>query len=99
MQVRPDTQNWQIPPLTLQLLIENAVKHNVVLPELPLTVRLFTTEENQLVVSNNIQRKSTRVLSNGVGLSNIFTKYKMLGRPTPVVEDNGQEFRVTLPLV
>ncbi|GAB2574055.1 sensor histidine kinase [Spirosoma areae] len=93
------TEAGQLPPLTLQLLIENAVKHNIVLPEQPLTIYLYTDPANQLVVSNNIQRKSTRVLSNGVGLSNIITKYQMLGRPAPVIEDNGSEFRVTLRLV
>jgi two-component system, LytTR family, sensor kinase len=89
----------QLPPLTLQLLIENAVKHNIILPEQPLNINLYLDESNWLVVSNNIQRKSTRVLSNGVGLSNILTKYRMLGQPAPIIEDDGREFRVTLPLV
>ncbi len=89
----------QLPPLTLQLLIENAVKHNIILPEQPLTINLYTDPSNRLVVSNNIQRKSSQALSNGVGLSNILTKYRMLGQSAPIVEDDGREFRVTLPLV
>ncbi|WP_232540871.1 sensor histidine kinase [Spirosoma endbachense] len=97
--VLPGNEDRQLPPLTLQLLIENAVKHNVVLPEQPLTIYLYTNQDNQLIVKNNIQRKSTRGLSNGIGLSNIITKYQMLGRPTPIIEDDGSEFRVTLPLV
>ncbi len=97
--VPPGTEGWKIPPLTLQLLIENAVKHNVALPEQPLTIHLYTDPANQLIVSNNIQRKATRALSNGVGLSNIIAKYQMLGRPAPVIEDDGKEFRVTLRLV
>lgn len=98
-QVLPGTEDGQLPPLTLQLLIENAVKHNVILPEQPLTINLCTDQANRLVVSNNIQRKLTRSISNGVGLSNILTKYQMLGRPAPIIEDDGREFRVTLPLV
>lgn len=97
--VLPSTETRQVPPLTLQLLIENAVKHNVILPDRPLTIQLSTDETNRLVVRNNIQRKPTRALSNGVGLSNILAKYQMLGQPAPTIEDDGREFRVTLPLV
>ncbi|MBO0930261.1 sensor histidine kinase [Fibrella aquatilis] len=97
--ILPGTETRQIPPLTLQLLLENAVKHNVILPEQPLTIVLSTDETNRLVMSNNIQRKPTRALSNGVGLSNILSKYQMLDQPAPTIEDDGREFRVTLPLV
>jgi len=96
--VQPGAEVYQLPPLTLQLLIENAVKHNVVLPEQPLTVSLIAVGQ-QLIVSNNLQRKQSRVFSTGIGLSNILTRYQALGDLQPVVEDNGQEFRVTLPLL
>ncbi|GAB3695957.1 hypothetical protein GCM10027592_18390 [Spirosoma flavus] len=94
----PGSVTKQLPPLTLQLLIENAVKHNIILPDQPLTITLNTTD-NQLVVINNLQRKASRSFSNGVGLSNILSKYRMMGQPVPVIEDDGREFRVTLPLV
>jgi len=97
--IQPGTESRQLPPLTLQLLIENAVKHNIILPQQPLTIALSTDEQHRLVVSNNLQRKPSRGLSNGVGLSNILTKYQMLGQPAPTIEDDGREFRVTLPLV
>jgi hypothetical protein len=89
----------QLPPLTLQLLVENAVKHNIALAEQPLTIRIFTDGQGQLVVENNLQRKPSRVLSNGVGLSNILTKYRVLGQPIPTVRDDGRQFVVRLPLV
>jgi LytS/YehU family sensor histidine kinase len=97
--IRPGTETLQLPPLTLQLLIENAVKHNIILPELPLKIVLTTDAQQRLIVSNNLQRKASRALSNGIGLNNILTKYRMLGQPMPKVEEDGQEFRVTLPLV
>ncbi|RRB02883.1 sensor histidine kinase [Larkinella rosea] len=97
--IRPGTEMLQLPPLTLQLLIENAVKHNIILPEQPLVIMLKTDEQQQLIVSNNLQRKSSRALSNGVGLSNIISKYRMLGQPIPRVEEDGLEFRVTVSLV
>jgi sensor histidine kinase YesM len=96
--VQSGAETRQLPPLTLQLLIENAVKHNIILPEQPLTITLTATAQC-LVVSNNLQRKPGRTLSNGVGLSNILTKYQMLDQPAPTIEDDGQSFRVTLPLV
>ncbi len=88
-----------LPPLTLQLLVENAVKHNVILPEEPLTVRIRTTPARQLVVENTLQRKRLRVESNGVGLSNIAVKYRLLGQAEPLVEEQNGWFRVTLPLL
>jgi hypothetical protein len=97
--IEPGARERRLPPLTLQLLIENAVKHNTILPDQPLTIVLRTDDQQRLIVSNNLQRKQTRVLSNGVGLSNILSKYQMLGQEAPIIEDNGREFRVTLPLV
>ena len=88
-----------LPPLTLQLLVENAVKHNVVLPHQPLTIRIRTTPERQLVIENNIQRRKVRVESNGVGLSNIAFKYKLLNQSSPHIEEVDGWFRVTLPLL
>ncbi|MBN8823936.1 MULTISPECIES: histidine kinase [unclassified Spirosoma] len=88
-----------LPPLTLQLLVENAVKHNVVLRQTPLHIRIRTTTEQQLVVENTLQRKTIRVESNGVGLSNIADKYKLLNQPAPRIEEQNGWFQVTLPLL
>ncbi|CCH56845.1 Sensor protein lytS [Fibrisoma limi BUZ 3] len=90
---------YQLPPLTLQLLVENAVKHNVTLPEQPLHIQICTDESGTLRVFNNIQRKHVRVLSNGVGLSNILAKYAVLGQPAPSVREADGQFMVTLPLI
>ncbi|WP_354004162.1 sensor histidine kinase [Spirosoma liriopis] len=88
-----------IPPLTLQLLVENAVKHNVILAEEPLVIRIRTNDQRQLIVENTLQRKPLRVDSNGVGLSNITVKYQLLNQPEPTIEEEGGWFRVTLPLL
>ncbi|MGA0558601.1 sensor histidine kinase [Larkinella sp. VNQ87] len=92
--------NRQIPPLTLQLLVENAVKHNVVSSERPLEIQIFTTDDNWLTIRNNLQRRPVdRVKSTQKGLLNILAKYQMLGQPTPVVEETATEFVITLPLI
>jgi sensor histidine kinase YesM len=82
----------QLPPLTLQLLVENAVKHNIVAADQPLHIQIRTDSTGQLIVANNLQRKTSRadrraVLSNGVGLANIATKYELLGQPAVRIEE------------
>ncbi|MBD2753695.1 sensor histidine kinase [Spirosoma validum] len=90
---------YKLPPLTLQLLIENAVKHNVVMVEQPLLIEIKTDQGAGLCVRNTLQKKPSRVLSNGVGLTNILTKYQMLGQPVPTIEEIDGQFVVTLPLI
>jgi two-component system LytT family sensor kinase len=97
--VEASHRTCQLPPLTLQLLVENAVKHNVVSPRRPLSIRIEVDDENRLVVQNTLQRKATRAFSNGVGLSNIVAKYQMLNLAQPVVEESPDQFTVRLPLL
>ncbi|WP_232073887.1 LytS family sensor histidine kinase [Spirosoma aureum] len=87
------------PPLTLQLLVENAVKHNVALPEQPLIIAIVTDQDDQLQVRNNVQRKTARVVSNGIGLANIWSKYQMLNQTIPTIREDDGQFTVTLPLI
>ncbi|MBN8822812.1 MULTISPECIES: sensor histidine kinase [unclassified Spirosoma] len=88
-----------LPPLTLQLLLENAVKHNSILPEQPLHICIETHPDARLVIRNNIQRRSGRVVSHQVGLSNIATQYRLLGEGDINVQDDDRFFTVTLPLI
>jgi len=92
-------QTYRLPPLTLQLLVENAVKHNIVLPDQPLSIDILTDAQSHLQVRNTIQRKTVRVASNGVGLTNILTKYQMLNQPKPIIQETDGQFIVTLPLI
>ena len=90
---------YLLPPLTLQLLIENAVKHNVVLPQKPLHIRLHTDGSDHLVVENNLQKKASPILSNKVGLRAIISKYRLLNKGAVMVAETGSLFTVTLPLI
>ncbi|RRB07925.1 hypothetical protein EHT25_04460 [Larkinella rosea] len=92
-------QDAQLPPLTLQMLVENAVKHNIILADQPLQIRIETIDGGRLTVSNNVQLKNLRVASNGVGLANIATKYQLLGHGGLEILNTDTQFCVTLPLM
>ncbi|MEJ0104185.1 MAG: histidine kinase [Bacteroidota bacterium] len=101
MTIAIDTKYYQylLPPLTLQMLIENAVKHNAIFEKSPLSINLRITAEEKLTVSNNKQRKTTAIESNKIGLKNIKAKYKLLKQDEVVVEETDHIFAVTVPLV
>ena len=88
-----------LPPLTLQMLVENAVKHNMILKSKPLKILILTTNSGRLVVSNNLQRKDRMVSSNKVGLTNIVNKYRLMKQEEISVRDDGKEFAVVVPLI
>ncbi len=88
-----------IPPLTLQLLVENAVKHNTALPNRPLLIRIDTDPDQRLFVCNTLHKKQNRVPSNGTGLANITAKYRLMGQPAVVIEQTDTHFQVMIPLI
>jgi len=88
-----------LPSLTLQLLVENAVKHNIVLTEKPLTVTIAGCGDKHLLVTNNVQKKSIRVPSNGVGLANINAKFRLLNEEEILIEATEDQFSVNIPLI
>lgn len=90
---------YQLPPLTLQMLVENAVKHNMILKDSPLHILIMTTNSGKLVVTNNLQRKDRMVSSNKVGLTNIVKKYRLMKKEEISVRDDGKEFAVIVPLI
>lgn len=96
----PDTyQNRLIPPLTLQLLIENAVKHNEVSMANPLQLSLSIEHPERLRIANNLQPKTMVAPSEKIGLANILAKYRLLHQPEVVVQFSDTEFVVLLPLI
>lgn len=95
----PETYfHYAIPPLALQMLIENAIKHNVISKENQLHVNVYIGDGQYLVVENTIQPKIDKEPSTGVGLENITNRYLYLsGKKVIVKRDNGK-FVVMLPL-
>jgi two-component system LytT family sensor kinase len=98
----------RLPPLTLQLLVENAVKHNVIKVSSPLFIEIMTTDDGLLRVSNNLQKKMApgieKMESTRLGLVNILAKYNLLEElqqnlPKPSIENGPENFVVTIPLI
>jgi ligand-binding sensor domain-containing protein len=88
-----------IPPLTLQLLMENAIKHNAVSRETLLTVEIFINQYGYLVVQNNLNPKKNREAGAGMGLQNIVNRYNLLSNKRVQVNNTGQHFIVLLPIL
>lgn len=99
IEVLPACEKFLLPPLTLQLLVENAVKHNMLLKDSPLQIRVIATGDGKLVVQNNLQKKTSKVDSNKIGLRNIAAKYRLMEQPDILIEDKNGFFSVTLPLI
>jgi sensor histidine kinase YesM len=91
--------NLFISPLSLQLLIENAVKHNILSADTPLVVDIHVDEENYLIVKNNVQLRKQAFSSTGVGLKNIFNRYKFLTSKKLSFSISGNEYIARIPLL
>lgn len=88
----------QIPPMTLQVLVENAVKHNAITATTPLLISIYSDNED-IVVSNNIIPRLKVASSFGIGLKNLQEKYAILSNKTIDLVKNENEFTVKLPLL
>jgi two-component system, LytTR family, sensor kinase len=100
--VRQEIYDTNLPALALQILVENAVKHNEISPEKPLKIEIFdgkNTGQTCLIIRNNLQRKATRPASNHVGLENLRQRYALLGKSGFEVQNDGRYFIVTLPIL
>ncbi|GAB2777209.1 histidine kinase [Salinimicrobium soli] len=88
----------KVVPLSLQLLLENTVKHNVLSEKRPLKIRIFE-ENGYLVVENNFQKKEVLGNRKGVGLQNIVERYGLVTQRKVFIQQNAEYFRVKLPLL
>ena len=87
-----------IPSFSLQLLIENAIKHNVISKKQPLSVEIYT-EGNYLVLQNLLQERRDSVESTGTGLSNLSTRFNLLKKRAIQILKDEQHFSVKLPIL
>lgn len=97
-QVPDSAGQSQIPPFTLQMLLENSIKHNVISLDKPLLVEIFM-ENDWLVVRNNLQPKRSVDAGSHIGLENISRRYLILSGKAIQIEKDEQFFIVRLPLI
>lgn len=88
----------KIVPVTFQIMIENAIKHNIIDEESPLHIR-FSADDRYLSIINNIQKKAFVETSNKRGLASLQTLYKFLSSLPLVVESKANEFLIKIPLL
>ena len=97
--VQTDGQQGYIAPLTLQMLVENAVKHNIISKSRPLSIEILSQPEGYIMVRNTLQKKLTQEPSTGFGLHSIINRYQLLSERSLRVEEDGQYFCVCVPVI
>ncbi len=98
IRIEEEAETLQLPPMSVQLLIENAVKHNEISNRHPLVIRVCTIGK-QLTVSNPIQRKKTASGGLQIGLANLAKRYSLLFKEEIEVREDNNTFIVTIPLI
>jgi uncharacterized membrane-anchored protein YhcB (DUF1043 family) len=90
---------YRLPPLTIQTLVENAVKHNEVSKRKPLILTIITTESPSLIVMNTIHEKITAEDGTGIGLANLSKQFQLLLGKDISISNENNEFSVEVPLI
>lgn len=93
-----DVGKYKVMPASLQMLMENAIKHNSASMENPLVIQIYD-ENNYIVVANNMQRKNVLNSSSGIGLPNLKERMKLITGKEVIIEQTNYQFIVKLPLV
>ena len=99
LQVNVDeNDNSEILPVSLQILIENAIKHNKATRENPLMISIYI-ENQHIVVKNNLQRMAVQLKSTQIGLRNLSQRVNLITGRALIIEETGTEFTVKIPLL
>ncbi|GAB4018900.1 sensor histidine kinase [Spirosoma koreense] len=97
--IDPAYLDYALPPLSIQILIDNAMKHNGMSAAKPLLIRIQTTPQGTLLVENNLQRKVVKVETAQANLATLTKKYELLSQEAIQVTETATHFRVWLPLL
>ena len=90
--------NYHILPVSLQILLENAIKHNTATRENPLKISVYF-EDKYIVVKNNLQKKATQLKSTGIGLRNLAERIRLVLGKALIIEENDNFFIAKIPLL
>jgi two-component system LytT family sensor kinase len=92
-----DAGEFEILPVSLQILLENAIKHNIATRENPLRISIYT-EDQFIVVKNNLQKKATQLQSTKIGLKNLAERVRLISGRDLIIEEINNYFIVKVPL-
>ena len=98
VQMNVDAKGFKVIPLSVQLLVENAIKHNEISDKKPLSIRLYTNDDQYLIVENVLQKKSGSE-GNGMGIQNISDRYGFFTDKKVLITFNSERFKVSIPLL
>jgi two-component system, LytTR family, sensor kinase len=91
-------EGHEILPVSLQILVENAIKHNKATRESPLIISIFT-QNNFIVVKNNLQKMGTQLKSTRIGLKNLSERVNLVTHKAIIIEETASDFIVKIPLL
>jgi len=98
VQMNVDAKGFKVIPLSVQLLVENAIKHNEISDKKPLSIRLYTNDDQYLIVENILQKKSGSEGS-GMGIQNISDRYGFFTDKKVLITFNSERFKVSIPML
>jgi hypothetical protein len=96
--IDPEAMMMYLPPFCLQMLLENAIKHNIISTQQPLYIRI-TSEDDRILVSNNIQKRSDKSESTGTGIANITGRFRILSDRIPEFTVTHETYIARIPLI
>jgi two-component system, LytTR family, sensor kinase len=94
----PDADKFEILPVSLQIVVENAIKHNMATRDNPLAISIYI-EGNYIVVKNNLQKMAVQMKSTKIGLKNLAERIKILTGNELVIEETNSHYIVKIPLI
>jgi len=98
VQIQVNPKNFKVIPLSVQMLVENAIKHNEISDRKPLQIRIFSTDDNCLIVENQLQKKSGSEGS-GSGIQNIRERYEFFTNKKVVIFESLDRYLISIPLL
>jgi two-component system, LytTR family, sensor kinase len=94
-----EVNGFEVIPMSIQMLVENAVKHNIISKENPLNIIIGQSDGSEIFIENNLQLRENVSGSNHIGLKNLTERYKFLTNKEMKITQDNHSFRVTIPLI
>ena len=93
-----EPEKYEILPVSLQILVENAIKHNMATRDNPLNISIYI-EDKHVIVRNNLQKMAAQLASTKIGLRNLSERVRLITGKALVIEETSSDFIVKIPLM